>query len=225
MKRLLMCLWFALCGVAVVHAQEIKINRPLENSVRMSIPEDYRQDAVMLEWEKQFRANILEAIAYETYFRSDSYEMGDEQSYALFNSRYVYPGVMMMHEAGGSMRFTRSNRFDLHMGAYAVKYNLFTGNTYLDAVFYLSTDYRLQPWLTVGVHGQHSMLSNRNAMKESMLPSPFVPVSGFGVHGTAMFNDVVGVQGAVGKEWDPYSGKWRTVYGIAPVINFNALFK
>jgi len=146
-------------------------------------------------------------------------------SYTLFSRQTVLPGLMTIRDAGGSMDFRLSDRFNLTVGSYALKYQSNFGNVYNDGVAFMSAGYELLPWLTVGAYGQYSIFSGYNAQNGSLLLSPLVPATSFGTYGIVMFNEYIGVQGWAGKEFNPFTGKWKPVYGAAPVINFNALFK
>jgi hypothetical protein len=225
MKKLCMGLLLGLCYAGVVRAQEIEVVRPPESRVTTDVPGDYGMDVMTLRWEELLRANIVDAIRFYDYSNSAGYVIDDERAYTLFSSQTFLPGLMMARRSGGSMSFRLNDRLNVSAGAYALKYRYAFGGTYNDGVMHAAADYRLLSWLTVGAYGQYSTLSKRNAGKGSILMSPLVPASAFGVQGTAMFNEAIGVQGAVGKELNPFNGKWQTVFGIAPVINFNALFK
>jgi hypothetical protein len=225
MKKFGLSLLLVLCGMAAVEAQEVKIERPQVNEVSMDVPKDYRPDDIKMKWDEQMRANLLTAIKYHNYHRAYGYATDAGQSYTLYNSQTVLPGLMALREAGGSMLFDISNRLSLGAGIYALKYDYNFGGIYNDAVMHVAADYDVAPWLTVGAYGQYAAFARRNAGNGSILMSPMVPSSAYGVRGTAMFNEVIGVQGSVGRELNPFTGKWRPVYGIAPVINVNALFK
>jgi hypothetical protein len=220
-----MGLLLGLCCAGVVRAQEIKVVQPPENRVIMDVPGDYRSDVMNMKWEGLLRANIVDAIRFHEYSNATGYEIDDERVYALFSSQTFLPGLMMTRKSGGSMLFRLNDRLSVSAGAYALKYRYAFGGTFNDGVVYAAADYRLLSWLAVGAYGQYSAFSKRNVEKGSILMSPLVPASAVGVRGTAMFNEVIGVQGAVGKELNPYNGRWQTVYGITPVINFNALFR
>jgi hypothetical protein len=211
--------------VCAVRAQEIKVDKPPEKRVTMDIPVDYRLDVENMKWEELLRANIVSAIRYQDYSNAMGYMLDDGRWYTLFNSQDFLPGLMTMRKAGGVMSFRPNSRLNVNAGVYALKYRYNFGSTYNDGVVHAAMNYRMLSWLTVGVYGRYSAFSKHNAVENSILMSPLVPASAVGVSGTAMFNEVIGVQGAVGKEFNPYNGKWQTVYGVAPVINFNALFK
>jgi len=225
MKKFGLSLWFLLCGMAAVQAQEVKIEMPPENKVAMDIPNNYQIYEINAKWDEQMRANLLTAIKFQNYRRAYEHEIDPGQSYTLYNSQTVLPALMTLREVGGSMRFDINNRLSLSSGIYAVKYDYNFGGIYNDAVIHAAADYSIASWLTVGAFGEYAAFSHQNAVNGSILMSPMVPVSTYGVRGTAMFNEFFGVQGSVGRELNPFTGKWRPVYGIAPVINVNALFK
>jgi hypothetical protein len=215
-----------LCLSAALRAQETGVDRRPDSAVRIDISRDYRRDVLSLKWNELIQANILNSVRYENYYRAVDYAIDDDQSYTFFSSREVYPGLMTAREAGGGLFVPLNDRLRISAGVYALRYDFnFSGRPYYDGVIHVSADYDVTSWLTVGAHGQHAAFASENARRGAILPSPFVPVSGFGVHGTAMFNESFGIHGAIGREFDPQGHRWRPVYGIAPVINLNSLFK
>ncbi|MDR1780376.1 MAG: hypothetical protein LBR50_06570 [Tannerella sp.] len=220
------CIAALVFSVLTASAQsEITVEKPVSDvKPAFDIPTDYSQDLINLRWNELISSNILNEIRYAEYYNSYFGTIDSERAYTLYSSQNLVPGIMLRRDAGGNMLFQLNDRFILTTGAYALQYRTLQG-VYNDAVATMSVDYSPANWLTIGAWGQYSAFSRYNAMHGSMVMDPFVPSSAFGVSGTAMFNDAIGVQGIVGRQINPVTGKWKTVYGISPVINFNKLFK
>lgn len=205
--------------------QEIINELPKNNQIELNIPNNYQLDAVYLGWDYQLRANTLNEFKLWNYQKMFQKEADEQLSFTVFSNSNIAPGLMMTRSVGADIQYLIGNNLIINAGAYAMKYNYNFGNTFTDAVVHTDANYILLPWLAVGAYGQYSALARYNAQHGSILMAPMVPTSNFGVTTTTMFTPAVGLQGAVGKELDPFTGQWKTVYGIAPVVNFNALFK
>jgi hypothetical protein len=80
MKKFGLSLWFLLCGMAAVQAQEVKIEMPPENKVAMDIPNNYQIYEINAKWDEQMRANLLTAIKFQNYRRAYEHEIDPGQS-------------------------------------------------------------------------------------------------------------------------------------------------
>ena len=131
-----------------------------------------------------------------------------------------------VYKAGGGVQAHINESFLLQSGFYAMRYtHNFGHRPYYDGISFLMTSYQVNSWFTLGAYGRYSMGASHNAQHGSMLSSPFVPHTGYGVSATTMFNDIFGFYGTVGREFNPFEGKWRTVYDVSPIINLGKLFK
>ncbi|MDR1676366.1 MAG: hypothetical protein LBR86_07865 [Tannerella sp.] len=226
MKRILSVL-FLLAYAGIADAQEVTPAVP-DSPKKADTADDMQLRIAELKPDDRSNAGIHLLPAYRDYARiyEGAFSTNDRLSYRLYGTENILPGLMFIQRQGADLSLPVNEALSIHAGGYLMKYGYNFGyRPYYSGVLHLRADYRLTPWLTVGAYGQYVPLEQYNARQGSMLPSPFVPASSFGVTGTAMFNRTFGVNGTLGKEYDPRNGQWRTVYGIAPVINLNSLFK
>lgn len=176
-------------------------------------------------WESS-RYPLLSTMNLSDYLNVASYTADQKLRLLLYNDREVAPGVSDVYKAGGGVQARINESFLVQSGFYAMRYtHNFGYRPYYDGVGYLMASYQVNTWLTVGAYGRYSMGADYNARHGSMLPSPFVPNTGYGISATTMFNEIFGLYGTVGREFDPFEGKWKTVYDVSPVINLYKLFK
>lgn len=214
-------------SVLTISAQEIKTDIGTENDIkRMEISEDLNFELPELKWDEQVKNDPFKSLKFEGFNKMYTHSVDDALYYSLYGNLTVAPGLYTSQTAGGEIAAQINRSFLVNFGAYGLKYDYnFAPQPYYDAVLHLNASYKVLPWLTVGAYGQYAAFSKYNAKHGSILPSPMVPRSAYGVHATTMFNEVIGIQGSVGKELNPFNGRWESVYGIAPVINLNRLFK
>jgi hypothetical protein len=221
MKRGLSILFLLAC-TGVAGAQEVA--PAPDNKEKSGAAGDMQLRITESELRLDDRANAgLHVLpVYRDYARiyEGVFSTNDRLSYKLYHTEEVSPGLMFIQHQGAGLSFWASEALSIRADGALMKYgHNFGYKPYYGGLFRFQADYQAAPWLTVGVYGQ------RVLAEQSMLPAPFVPANGVGLTGTAMFNRTFGVSGALGKEYNPRDGKWHTVYGIAPVINLNSLFK
>lgn len=137
--------------------------------------------------------------------------------YSIVGSSEVWPGITTINNASYNINYAR-NGFLLTAGTDLWKYDNI-GRSFVDATFHADASYQLLSWLTVGAYGQYSLLSVQNVQHGSALPSYMVPRTGFGGYARAMFTPMFGIEGSVGREFNPFNRKWEPTYGFGPVIN------
>lgn len=214
-------------SVLTVTAQEIKTEIGVENEIKkLEISEDLNFDLPKLKWDEQVKNDPLRALKFEGFNKMYTHSTDDALYYSLYGNLTIAPGLYTSQTAGGEIAAQINRSFLVNFGVYGLKYDYnFAPQPYYDAVLHLDASYKVLPWLTVGAYGQYAAFSRYNAKHGSMLPSPMVPYSGYGVYATTMFSEVFGIQSTVGREYNPFERKWQPVYGISPVINLNGLFK
>lgn len=224
MKRFGLCvLFFSVFGC--VFAQEDVTKLKLQNSTIENKQREMRMDVSGMDADA-YRHSILSTMKYSDYMDEKITTVDEDFRYKLFNSGEFSPGLMSTRKAGGEVGWQINQAFNLRTGLYAMQYDYnFGWRPYYDAVPYVNLSYKVNSWLTLGAYGQYSVGAEYNVKHGSILPAGFVPRTAYGISATAMFNKIFGVYGSAGKEFDPFSGQWRNVYELFPVINFNALFK
>jgi hypothetical protein len=226
MKRISGILFMLACA-GVAYAQEVA-PVPGDSREKVGVAGDMRLRIMDLRLDDRSNAGTPGLPVYRDYARiyEGAFSTANRMSYFLYRTENVWPGLMFLQRQGAGLSLSVSESLSIQADGYLMKYGYnFGKRPYYDGVLHLQADYQAAPWLTIGVYGQHSLWGKYNAQQGSILPSPFVPASSIGVTGTAMFNRTFGVSGTLGKEYDPRSGKWYTIHGIAPVINLNSLFK
>lgn len=230
MKKGYVYLLLLLC-VVTASAQENNTKIESENNTnQLEISDDLNLELPKLKLEELIQSDTLRPFKFARFNNKIyTHSIDDALSYSLYRNEEIAPGLYTSIQAGGEMGIQINQSFLVNFGAYGMKYthnfSNFTDGPFNDAVLYLSASYQIFPWLNVGAYGQYSAFSSRNARHGSMLHSPMVPYSGYGVHSTTMFTEVFGIQSIVGQEYNPFNQKWQPVYGISPVINLNKLFK
>lgn len=172
------------------------------------------------------RNDPFKSIKFNGYNKMYTRPIYEKLYYSIYGNLDIAPGLYSMQTAGGEIAAQINRSFLVNFGAYGLKYDYNFGHQpYYDAVLHLDASYKVLPWLIVGAYGQYASFSRYNAKHGSILHSPMIPYSGYGVHATTMFTEVFGIQGTAGRELNPINGKWQPVYGISPVINLNKFFK
>ncbi|MDR1102705.1 MAG: hypothetical protein LBL42_03005 [Tannerella sp.] len=220
MKKVLTVLFMLACAGSV-YAQEVVPAAPDSSREKTNPAGDTQLHVTDLKPDSRTTPEIhFPPVRDYARIYEGAFSTAVNSSYYLYRTDEVMPGLMFSQRLDAGLSLPVNEALSINAGVYAMKYlfNFGPGPQYTGGV-HLQADYRLAPWLTVGAYGQYV------AGQKSMLPPPFVPQSVVGVTGTAMFNRTFGVTGAVGKAFDPWTGRWRPVYGIAPVINLNSLFK
>lgn len=220
-----MCVFLLSAAYAQEHETKLNLRAP-------ALPEMERKSEIKMtldlpddQWESS-RYPLLSTMNLSDYLNVTSYPVDQKLRFLLYNSRELSPGVSDVYKAGGGVQAHINESFLLQSGFYAMRYtHNFGYRPYYDGVGYLMASYQVNTWLTVGAYGRYSMGADYNARHGSMLPSPFVPNTGYGISATTMFNEIFGLYGTVGREFDPFEGKWKTVYDVSPVINLYKLFK
>ena len=196
-------------------AKSETVDEPLKMNLKMP---DFRWEA--------WKYNMLQTSHRVDYNDIITTPIEESLYYSLYSSWEVAPGMFNIRQAGGEIGMRINKSFLINTGLYAMKYDFnFGTRPYYDGVAYLSVSYNINSWLSIGAYGQYSAGEKYNARHNAMLPTPFVPHSAYGISATTMFNKTFGLQGGVGKEFDPFTGQWHFNYGVAPVINLNTLFK
>lgn len=220
-----LCVFLLSAAYAQEHETKLNLRAP-------ALPEMERKSEIKMtldlpddQWESS-RYPLLSTMNLSDYLNVTSYPVDQKLRFLLYNSRELSPGVSDVYKAGGGVQAHINESFLLQSGFYAMRYtHNFGYRPYYDGVGYLMASYQVNTWLTVGAYGRYSMGADYNARHGSMLPSPFVPNTGYGISATTMFNEIFGLYGTVGREFDPFEGKWKTVYDVSPVINLYKLFK
>lgn len=221
------CLFFLLFSGSHAQEEERKLN------LRAPVPpemEKEREIKMTLDlpadrWESS-HYRLLSTMNLSDDFHVTSYPVDRKLRLFLYNRRELSPGVSDVYKAGGGVQAHINESFLLQSGFYAMRYtHNFGYRPYYDGISFLMTSYQVNSWFTLGAYGRYSMGASHNAQHGSMLSSPFVPHTGYGVSATTMFNDIFGFYGTVGREFNPFEGKWRTVYDVSPIINLGKLFK
>jgi hypothetical protein len=226
MKKIWSVLLLLACA-GVACAQEVT-PVPGDSREKVGVAGDMQSRITDLRLDDRSNAGISVLPAYQDYAQiyKGAFSTANRMSYFLYRTENVWPRLMYFQRQGAGLSLSVNEALTIQAGGYLMKYGYNFGyRPYYTGVLHLQADYQAAPWLTVGVYGQQALWGKYNAQQGSILPSPFVPASSVGVTGTAMFNRTFGVSGTLGKEYDPRSGKWYTIHGIAPVINLNSLFK
>lgn len=226
MKKVCIYLLFFF-SVFAVSAQEIKTEIEEKNEIqKLEISDDLNLELPKLNWDEQVKNDPFRSLKHEGFNKLNIHSVNDALYFSLYGNLTIAPGLYTSQTAGGEIAAQINRSFLVNFGAYGMKYDHnFARQPYYDAVIHLNASYQILPWLNVGAYGQYAAFSVYNAKHGSMLPSPMVPYSGYGVHATTMFTEVFGIHGAIGREYNPFQRQWQPVYGISPVINLNKLFK
>ena len=220
-------LCFLLLPTAHAQENESKLNLRLPVLPEMERKREIKMtlDLPADRWESS-RYPLLSTMNLSDYLNVTSYPVDRKLRLFLYNRRELSPGVSDVYKAGGAIQAHINESFLLQSGFYAMRYtHNFGYRPYYDGISFLMTSYQVNSWFTLGAYGRYSMGASHNAQHGSMLSSPFVPHTGYGVSATTMFNDIFGFYGTVGREFNPFEGKWRTVYDVSPIINLGKLFK
>lgn len=137
-------------------------------------------------------------------------------SYSITGRSDVWPGITAINSASFSLNYAQDS-FLFNVGTGLWKYDNL-GRSFTDATIYSNASYQVLPWLTVGAYGVYSFMAKQNVLDGSALPAPMVPYTGYGLYARAMFNSTFGVEGSVGREFNPIKGKWQPTYSFGPVI-------
>lgn len=140
----------------------------------------------------------------------------DRSAYMIQGTSNNYIGMGLRNSMGASYIYQPANRWNIAVGAEAVKYSNLRGN-YNDFVFKASTSYDVTDWLKVDVFGQYSVNALRN-QNSSMMYSPFAPQSNYGGGLTLKLTDDFGVRVGAVREFDVMKRKWVTYPTFEPVF-------
>lgn len=226
MQRIYIILLLLSCTLGI-YAQEVKPGIIMKDTLpKMEMSEGLNLEIPNLGLELDTRNDPLKPLKFDGYNKMFTRPIYDKLNYSLYGRLDIAPGLYTSQTAGGEIAAQINRAFLVNFGAYGMKYDYnFGRQPYYDAVLYVDASYKVLPWLILGAYGQYAAFSEYNAKHGSILHSPMIPYSGYGVHATTMFTEVFGIQGAVGREFNPINRQWQPVYGISPVINLNGLFK
>lgn len=226
MQKTYIILLFLLCTFST-YAQEVKSVPEMRDTIpKLEISDGLNMTLPNFQLELDTRNDPFKPIKFDGYNKIYTHSIGDELYYSLYGNLNIAPGLYTSQTAGAEIGMQINRSFLVNFGAYGLKYDYnFGREPYYDAVLHLDASYKVLPWLIVGAYGQYASFSRYNAKHGSILHTPMIPYSGYGVHATTMFTEVFGIQGTAGRELNPINGKWQQVYGISPVINLNKFFK
>lgn len=234
MQKIYTAIFTLLCCICHTYAQEVQLGTKSKDTIpQMEISDGLNLNMPNFQWEQQIKIkndpfySLKKINGYNDMY---THSVDDVLYYSLYSDLHVAPGLYTTQTAGAGIGVQINRSFLVNFGAYGMKHSHnFGGNIgagpFNEAVLYIDASYKVLPWLIVGAYGQYAALSIRNAERGSILPSPIIPYSAYGIHATTMFTETFGIQGLVGKEFNPIQGKWQPVYGIAPVINLDNFFK
>jgi hypothetical protein len=226
MKKMYVLLFLFFCAFAA-SAQDTGTESGIKNDIgKLEMYEDFKPELPRLNWDDQVKNDPFRLLKQERFNKFDIHSVDDAFYYSFYGNLTIAPGLYTAQTAGAGIAAQINRSFLVNFGAYGMKYDFNWGHQpYYDAVLHVDASFKVLPWLIAGDYGQFSALSRYNAKQGSMLPSPMIPYSGYGVHATTMFTDIFGIHGSVEKVYDPFNNQWKPVYGISPVINLNKLFK
>ena len=214
-----------------IYAQEVKPGSIMKDTIpKMEISNGLNLEMPKFELELDTKNDPFKPLKFDGYNKMYTHSIDDALYYSLYGKLDIAPGLYTSQTAGAEIGMKINRSFLVNYGAYGMKYsNNFGGNIgqgpFNEVVLHVDASYKVMPWLILGAYGQYAAFSRYNAKRGSILHSPMVPYSGYGVHATTMFTEVFGIQGSVGREYNPFNRQWQPVYGISPVINLNGLFK
>lgn len=230
MQRIYIILLLLSCTFSI-YAQEVKPGSIMKDTLpKMEMSDGLNLEIPTLGLELDTRNDPLKPLKFDGYNKIFTRSIDNGLYYSLYGKLDIAPGLYTSQTAGGEIAAQINRAFLVNFGAYGMKYSHnFGGNIgsgpFNEAVLYADASYKVLPWLIVGAYGQYAAFSRYNAKHGSILHSPMIPYSGYGVHATTMFTEVFGVQSTVGREFNPINRQWQPIYGISPVINLNGLFK
>lgn len=157
---------------------------------------------------------------YNGNFASGGYMMLDRNSY--LSGEYSYSALPII----GSIResnlfYNRSLGSSLNFtggiyGAKMMMVGLSRQGVFNDFGFKGSLEWKVNNWLSFRGFGTYSV----NKPHYSLAMNPFVENTNYGGTIRVMFNEHFGVEGGVTREFNPFTGKWKTYPVIYPIIKF-----
>lgn len=136
--------------------------------------------------------------------------------YSISGSSDFWPGITVINNASFNLHNVY-DRFIFTAGTDLWRYDNL-GRPFTDVTFHGDVAYEVLPWLTLGAYGQYSLFSKQNVEDGSALHMPMIPFTGYGVYSKVMFNSTFGIEGGVGRQFNPIRNKWEATYGVGPVI-------
>jgi len=176
------------------------------------------------------RVNGSEWFLYQNYYSRPEYEylippiyfnqyvggINPNLYYSISGSSEFWPGITIINTASFNLH-TVYDRFTFTAGTDLWRYDNL-GRPFRDVTFHGDVAYEALPWLTLGAYGQYSLFSKQNFEDGSALHAPMVPFTNYGVYSKVMFNSTFGIEGGVGRQFNPIKNKWESTYGVGPVI-------
>ena len=138
--------------------------------------------------------------------------------YSISGANEYWPGITVINNASFNLHSVY-DRLIFTVGTDLWRYDNL-GRPFTDVTFHGDVAYEVLPWLTLGAYGQYSLFSKQNVKDGSALHMPMIPFTGYGVHSKVMFNSTFGIEGGVGRQFNPIKNKWESTYGVGPVIEF-----
>lgn len=227
----ILLLLFCTFSIYAQEVQEVKPGIIMKDTIsKMEISDGLNLEMPNFQLELDTRNDPFKPLKFDGYNKMYTRSIDDELYYSLYGNLNIAPGLYTSQTAGAEIGMEINRSFLVNFGAYGMKYShnfgsVFGSGPFNEAVLHADASYKVLPWLIMGVHGQYAAFSRYNAKHGSILHSPMVPYSGYGVHATTMFTEVFGIHSSVGREYNPFNKQWQPVYGISPVINLNGLFK
>lgn len=139
-----------------------------------------------------------------------------ELSLGIISNIDEWKGITTIRKVSAGLSYEYK---DLYITASAGLYKYdYLKKSYDDISISATILYQVNRNVEIGGYGNYSVLSKYNSKKGTMLPSNMVPYTSYGVYGKVFFTKYLGIEGTIGKEYNPYSGRWEQTHSVGPSI-------
>jgi len=148
-------------------------------------------------------------------YASGGYIMLDKNSY--LSGSYSYQAFPLIGSIRESTLFYNRNfgsHFSFTGGVYGAK--MMMPNVFNDFGFKGSLEWKVNDWLSFRGFGTYSI----NKPYYSLAMSPYMETTNYGGTMRIMFNKHIGVEGGVVREFNPFTGRWKTYPVVYPILKF-----
>lgn len=141
----------------------------------------------------------------------------DNGLFYMQNGTNYIPGIAATNSVSAGYFMHLMNNWHIDVRVAPLMYRDFTG-IYKDFPISVSSHTLISDRLGINAYGQYSINSIPNAEKGSIPNSPFAPKSYFGGSLEFRITEKLGVEGGIGRHFNPWNRKWENFYFVSPKI-------
>lgn len=217
---------FLICSVLTAYGQELIKETPSEinipkDDVRqlqegLEPPEPKRPE---LHYDNPYYRDRLDNPIRTGFENMVMQSLYNDFSLSIIGRSEVWPGITTINSAIFDLSY-EIDLFSFNAGTTFWKMDG-TRQPFNDISFYANAAFNPTPWLTIGAYGQYSVMSKDNFRKHRfVLPPEMIPYTSYGISSKVMFNSNFGIEGSLGRQFNPMKNRWEPTYSIGPSIDF-----